>query len=961
MTARLDRAQATTTTATSQTNTDSTLTNKTTTNLDLEDEDTNSNKRKIQFTVGSKYQVHHIIGEGAYGVVASAIHRSTGTKVAIKKISPFDHSMFALRTLRELKLLRYFAELNVCENIIMMHDVVRPKSFETFSEVYIIQVGLRMHFVGLSFAHSLIYGGRFDQELMETDLHRVIRTQKLSDDHIQYFAYQTFRALKGWFPLLLVFCDVDTKIDCLYYFEMSLSIAALHSADVIHRDLKPSNLLLNSNCDLKVCDFGLARSTRTAERTDDGIGFMTEYVATRWYRAPEIMLTFKQYTKAIDVWSVGCIIGEMISGKPLFPGRDYHDQLSKILDVTGSPTLEEFQSIGSKRSRDYLKSLSLREKVHFSFVYPEASVEAVDLLERCLTFDPKKRITVEQALTHPYLAAYHDPDDEPSVAALDPTFFDFDMQKETMGRNQLKRLLYEEVYRFQVTCDRCLGVHDVAGDLEKQELGPVRNAIMSLTDKEQVELLSQPLTLPCGLVLPNRLVKAAMEEILGTTQHDPSRRHFRLYTEWSKANWGMVITGNVMVDSRYIGSPVDVCVPFESSPRYNESIQAYQHWYQAATKHSQTPTIIQLCHSGRQSMRASGRGLFEPSVAPSAVGVKVRPGIGGQLLGKIMFGTPKSLTVEEIQDVVHRFVQGAKVAKQTGFDGVQLHCAHGYLLAQFLSPTINLRTDEYGGAPKKRMRIVLDIVSAIRKELPVSSGFCLGIKLNSSDYVKGGLTEEDALDNIKWLCEHGGLDFIEVSGGTYENPQMLQEDHETQSSMTRKSSSSSTTNKREAFFLNFASSAIKLVQQLDNSKSPTSKPFIMVTGGFRTRQGMSEALSTKSTNLIGLGRPACANPLLPLTLLDQNVPSSLARSPKYSHKSGWIRYIPIPLIGPGISTIFHTLLIAQISRGQQPTYEMTFLNGIWNIWILKGIQSLGWWMIVSLFLGIVGMGWKLAQ
>jgi mitogen-activated protein kinase 1/3 len=125
---------------------------------------------------------------------------------------------------------------------------------------------------------------------METDMHRVIRTQDLSDDHCQYFIYQTLRALK-----------------------------AMHSANVLHRDLKPSNLLLNANCDLKVCDFGLARSAASHE---DNSGFMTEYVATRWYRAPEIMLTFKEYTKAIDVWSVGCILAEMFSGKPLFPGKD---------------------------------------------------------------------------------------------------------------------------------------------------------------------------------------------------------------------------------------------------------------------------------------------------------------------------------------------------------------------------------------------------------------------------------------------------------------------------------------------------------------------------------------------------------------------------------------------------------------------------------------------------------------
>lgn len=203
-------------------------------------------------------------------------------------------------------------------------------------------------------------------------MHRVIRTQDLSDDHAQYFIYQTLRALK-----------------------------ALHSADVIHRDLKPSNLLLNANCDLKVCDFGLARSVKTAEPSGTETGFMTEYVATRWYRAPEIMLTFKQYTKvsvplsvwgrtptvtrqAIDVWSVGCILAEMLSGKPLFPGRDYHHQLTLILDVLGTPTLDEFYAITTRRSRDYIRALPFRKRRPFHQLFPNASPLACDFLTKTL-------------------------------------------------------------------------------------------------------------------------------------------------------------------------------------------------------------------------------------------------------------------------------------------------------------------------------------------------------------------------------------------------------------------------------------------------------------------------------------------------------------------------------------------------------------------------------------------------
>ncbi|KDN52389.1 Pkinase-domain-containing protein [Tilletiaria anomala UBC 951] len=351
--------------------------------------------RKVRFNVGSRYRVCDVIGEGAYGVVCSAVHRATGHKVAIKKIQPFEHQMFALRTLRELKLLRYFQECEVSENIISILDIVKPPSYEAFTEVYLIQ------------------------ELMETDLHRVIRTQELSDDHAQYFTYQSLRALK-----------------------------ALHSADVIHRDLKPSNLLLNANCDLKVCDFGLARSVLTAEPNGGETGFMTEYVATRWYRAPEIMLTFKQYTKAIDIWAVGTILAEMLTGRPLFPGRDYHHQLSLILDVLGTPTLEEFYAINSRRSRDYIRALPFRKRKDFAKLFPTASADAIDFLQKTLTFDPKKRLTVEQALEHPYLAAYHDPEDEPTAPSLPADFFKFDLEKATITKEELRGELWQQIQEF---------------------------------------------------------------------------------------------------------------------------------------------------------------------------------------------------------------------------------------------------------------------------------------------------------------------------------------------------------------------------------------------------------------------------------------------------------------------------------------------------------------------------------
>jgi len=342
------------------------------------------------WSVGHRYLNLQYIGEGAYGMVVSAMDVKTQCKVAIKKISPFEHQTYCQRTLREIKILNRFQH----ENIIDIRDILRPLNVECLRDVYIVQ------------------------SLMETDLYKLLKTQRLSNDHICYFLYQILRGLKY-----------------------------IHSANVLHRDLKPSNLLLNTTCDLKICDFGLAR---VADPEHDHTGFLTEYVATRWYRAPEIMVNSKGYNKSIDIWAVGCILAEMISNRPIFPGKHYLDQLNHIMGVLGSPTQEDLASILNDKARCYLASLPFRPKIPFTKVYPQADPKAVDLLERMLTFNPNKRITVTEALQHPYLSQYYDPEDEP--VASEP--FDFHMELDDLPKEKLKDMIFEEMVLFgtQIAC-----------------------------------------------------------------------------------------------------------------------------------------------------------------------------------------------------------------------------------------------------------------------------------------------------------------------------------------------------------------------------------------------------------------------------------------------------------------------------------------------------------------------------
>ncbi|KAJ7928669.1 kinase-like domain-containing protein [Mycena leptocephala] len=345
-----------------------------------------------RFEIGENYQLLHLMGEGSYGQVAAAVHKPTGRQVAIKKIVPFHHRIFCLRTLRELKLLKFFSGAGVNENIISIIDIIKPPTLDSFTEIY------------------------FVQELMQTDLHRLIYTQEnLTDDHVQYFVYQALRALKF-----------------------------IHSADIIHRDLKPANLLVNANCDLKVCDFGLARSITTSSTGGDPMSVCGDSMVSCTGNHVELRDVLKGGF-AIDMWAIGCILAELISKRPLFPGRDYFSQLNLILNVVGTPNQADILDITSERSRNYIRALPWRTNKNFRTLLPQASLGTIDFLLKALMFNPRKRFTVEEALQHPYLAEYHDPGDEPVVAPPDPSYFDFDMHKKALTTDQLKALLYKEV------------------------------------------------------------------------------------------------------------------------------------------------------------------------------------------------------------------------------------------------------------------------------------------------------------------------------------------------------------------------------------------------------------------------------------------------------------------------------------------------------------------------------------
>jgi len=332
-------------------------------------------------------------------------------------------------------------------------------------------------------------------------------------------------------------------------------------------------------------------------------------------------------------------------------------------------------------------------------------------------------------------------------------------------------------------------------------------------------VLATPFTLPGGATLKNRLVKASMSEQLASPAGAPTEALERLYARWARGGAGLLITGNVMIDQRSIGEPRNVVVEDD------RDLAALRRWATAATAHD-TTAIVQLNHPGRQSPK----GLSSRVVAPSAIPIDFAGA----------FPKPRALTSDEIVELVARFAESARIVVDAGFDGVQLHGAHGYLISQFLSPAANQRDDEWGGDPQRRRRFLLEVTRAVRAA--IGPDRILAVKLNSSDFQRGGFTEEESLDVIAHL-DAENIDLLEISGGTYESPAMT-------------GSAAESTRRREAYFLEFA----------ERVREITTVP-LMVTGGFRTGTGMSDAITTSATDLVGLARPLALEPELPTTLV----------------------------------------------------------------------------------------------
>ncbi|KAL2840929.1 FMN binding oxidoreductase [Aspergillus pseudodeflectus] len=412
--------------------------------------------------------------------------------------------------------------------------------------------------------------------------------------------------------------------------------------------------------------------------------------------------------------------------------------------------------------------------------------------------------------------------------------------------------------------------------------------------------IAKPLTLNCGLQLKNRLVKAALVECMADESNLPTDLHTNLYRQWAEGGWGMVLTGSVSIDRMYLTDARDNSYDPSNTTAFISRWRALTDACTTSSSGNTTALIMQINHPGRQSPLCAGsRSFTTKNIAPSPVPLNLGSGLVARFASSLAFGTPREMTKSDIEDVIQRHVHAARLAREAGFHGVQLHAAHGYLFTQFLSSATNRRTaDAYGGSVENRARIIVETVRGIRDAL--GDAFCVGIKLNSVDHQSGEALAE-CLVQLKMIIA-AGVDFVEISGGTYEDPAMMQ----SASQPPTENSKSARTLAREAFFLEFAR-AIR-------HEIPDTP--LMVTGGFRSRAGVVAAIAESGCDLVGIGRPSVLRPSLPNdVILNREVDDEQAVFPTKPVEAPWVvRIAQMPAVGSGIESKWYSGQMQQRAR-----------------------------------------------
>jgi len=390
-----------------------------------------------------------------------------------------------------------------------------------------------------------------------------------------------------------------------------------------------------------------------------------------------------------------------------------------------------------------------------------------------------------------------------------------------------------------------------------------------------MSILKKEMVLPNGSILSNRIAKSAMSENLSNKYHEPTQLLVSVYKKWAQSGAGLLITGNIMIDSNAIGEPRNVVV------ENRNNIDILKEWA-ASVENTNTQLWAQINHPGRQAMEQINSSLKAPSAVPLKTGGRKNAS------AKI----PEALTENEILDVIEAYANTSLILKEAGFSGIQIHGAHGYLVSQFLSPHANIRDDKWGGNLENRARFIVEVYRKIREK--VGTDFPIGIKLNSADFQKGGFSEEESIEVVKILSKEG-IDLIEISGGTYEAPAMMGK---------RKAS----TLKREAYFMDY----------IEKARKVTDTP-LMLTGGFRTSTVMEDAVASDQLDIVGIARPFAIYPNIANEIFNESRTNFVTESNKTGVKG----------IDGLMNIIWYESQIKRIGEGKTPNPKLS----AWNVFI----------------------------